>query len=494
MTLLSPLALLWLASVPVLLWLWRLAATRRRMHVPSLVPFERLLARPPRRRTRLLVNLLFWLQLAALIGLALALAHPVVTPRRAKTVLAILDTSASMDARQGSERAFERAARALTARIARKAPGDRWLVMTTSPVESITPQSTSDTAMLTQAVAGLRVAHLGGNLSTTVRIGLALLGDDPDEIVVVTDEPLPAEPPEDRVRWVQVGRPLPNVGIVGLDAQGPLCASSDARMAVTLHNFSDDESSVTIVASQRGERLADGRETIPPGARRTIALSIAPSVEGWVEVSLLDVRDGLEADNRAWIDIQRRATLPIQLSSHAASFTSTVSAWLDACPSLVWTTQPPSGAGPTVMITDHLQDLGSAVASAMVFLPPDDPRPMPSHWVVSAAHPIGAYLAPIEVVNVPLNLSADATSGVPVVSGLVNGRKVPLVVAEEREGRRIVWMRFDPSGHDAATPVVLAFFNSLRWLMGASSSRATGDPMMLTGFAPGAVRVQRPDG
>ena len=115
MSLLSPLALLWLGSVAALLWLWRLSATRRQTRVPSLVPFVHLLRRPPHRRSRLFINLLFWLQLAALIILAFVLAQPVWFRPATKTVLVIVDTSASMEARLRGPSAFTRAIRMETA-------------------------------------------------------------------------------------------------------------------------------------------------------------------------------------------------------------------------------------------------------------------------------------------------------------------------------------------------------------------------------------------
>ena len=131
MSFLAPWALLWLGSVPVLIWLWRLNATRRQTRISSLIPFEHLLRRPSRRRRRLVVNALFWLQLAALAGLALALAQPMLVRSRARTVLVILDTSASMGAERRGLQVFEEAKRTLLARIARASPGDRFFVVTT---------------------------------------------------------------------------------------------------------------------------------------------------------------------------------------------------------------------------------------------------------------------------------------------------------------------------------------------------------------------------
>jgi hypothetical protein len=55
-------------------------------------------------------------------------------------------------------------------------------------------------------------------------------------------------------------------------------------------------------------------------------------------------------------------------------------------------------------------------------------------------------------------------------------------------------MLVDPATGGDSTPLVLAFFNSLRWLMGSGSAETTGVPITLAGFHPGRVTVHRPDG
>jgi hypothetical protein len=495
MTLLSPLALLWLGSIPALLWIWRLASTHRQVRVPSLIPFERLLKRLPRRRTRLVVNTLFWLQLAALIGLTLALAQPILFQRRAKTILAVLDTSASMGAHARGPSAFEHAKQALLTEIARKAPTDQWFIMTTSPVAPLTLQPTGDTVALTRAVQALRVNHLGGNLSTTVRIGLALLATDPDETVVMTDEARPSDLSGEAVRWVRVGEPLANVAIVGLDAQGPLCHPSDARVIATIQNFSNETSTVMVAATQGGQRLAEARAEFAPRARESVSLVMPEGTEGWVEIALAVQGDGLGVDDRAWLDLCRPATPPIVVRSQSPAFKQTISTWLGACLALTWTVDGPRDSDPPLVITDREEDARSSAAAAMVFLRPTSVQPVVSHWVVSSGHPVGSYLAPVGAVAATLNLSAGpVSSGVPVVSALVNGRKVPVVVADERDGRRIVSMLLEPTGNHDSLPILLAFFNSLRWLTGSSERKTTGEPVTLSGFRPGTVRVHRPDG
>lgn len=526
MSFLAPWALIWLGSVPVLLWLWRLASTKRQIRIPSLVPFEHLVRRQARRRTRLVVNWLFWLQLALLIGLALALAQPILLRPRATTILAILDTSASMGARAGGRSTFERAKQQLQRQIEQKAATDQVFLVATSPPAPVLPQPTTDTNMLTRAIRALPVSHLDGNLATTVRIGRALLGGEPDTLIVVTDEPPPADRLPDNVQWVRVGEPQPNVAIVGFDAQGSLCAPAEARIVTTVQNFSDEPALIELAASQRGRGLSSTRAELAPHARVSVPLPIPSETEGELEIILEGPRDSLDVDNRAWFQMRRAATLPVVVHTQDVSFAQAMSRWLSACPAVSWTTTPPSDGGPYLLVTNQEEALslspapshplpvmaaghsgpagtppsadwqGVGPSAIMVFRSPRAPTPILAHWVVSPDHPIGAYLAPLEVVAARLDLSATAVSGsgIPVVSALVHGRKLPIIVAEERDGRRLVWCFLDPSGSQESTPMVLAFFNSLRWLMGSSHPPTVGEPLTLGGFEPGTITVRRPNG
>ena len=233
MRFLVPFALAWLLSIPVLVWLWRLASTRHHIRVPSLVPFEHLAKRSPRRRRRVIVNWLFWLQLAALASAALALAQPAIR-HHAATTLVIVDTSASMEAEGRGGSRWDQARRALKTRVARKSPTERWLLIATAPVVPLTPEPTSEGRVLARAIDDARVQRLGGNLSTAARLGRALLGGDPDRILVVTDEPPPQEPLPEMVEWVSVGQPRANAGIVGVDAQGAFCGRDAPRVVATI--------------------------------------------------------------------------------------------------------------------------------------------------------------------------------------------------------------------------------------------------------------------
>ena len=492
MSLLTPGGLLGLSALGVLLWLWRLASARREYRIASLIPFERLLQRPPRRRAHVIVNALFWLQAAAIAGLALALAQPIIRRRPASTALVIVDTSASMGSRRSGATAFERARRALLVRAAAKSPTEQWLIVTTAPSAAVTSEPTSDPLVLSKAVQAAHVADLGGDLAAAARIGLAMLSAAPDRILVATDEPkpeLPAAPRAVRTEWIGVGERATNVALVGVESRGPLCRASEARVVATVRNFSDELAQVTVTAQQSGHQLTAVHAELLPGAQQSLSLALPESAQGWIQVTLAGAGDSLAIDDSAWVEPRHLRTLPILLQVDDPGIQATVASWLSACEALVVTTNPES-AGAAVRITDRSDHI--AAAAELQIIPPAHPTPIRARWLIATDHPIGAYLAPVETVTAPVNLSAGERAGIPVAWVLMNGRKIPMLVAHDTAVRRVE-LYVSLAEPATSTPLILLFFNSVRWLVGESQPPTTGTPVVVNGFADGSVQVKRPD-
>ncbi len=497
MKLLSPFGLFALLSVPVLLWLWRLAASRRRLTVASLIPFEHLLKRPALHRSRLRRNLLFWLQLAALAGLAAALAQPVLERPPSRTILAILDTSASMAARRGGSSAFTDAQRALRRHLAAKRPTDQYFLMTTAPVAAVTSQPTADTAALLDLLRDLHPGDLAGNVATAVRLGTGLLGSPPSQLVVVTDEPAPSRPLPATVEWISVGRPLDNVAIVGFDAQGPLCGPEASRVVVTVQNFGGESAPVGVRIAQRGTQLAETRVILPPDARASVALALPDAIVGWVAVSLdVEARhDALAVDNAASIRVRQAEALPVVVLSQRPAFRQAIGRWLRACEGLVWMDGPVRPPLTVVAVTDDEELHGPHVVGALHLVGRDGSGPAATHWVVQEPHPIGAYLPSIQPVGMAWQApTASAWGDEPIVWALRDGLRQPLASVGVRDGRRIVSLALDPVAAAEAPAAILLFLNSLRWLMGQTELLHTGQPIVLPALPPGLITIHRPDG
>lgn len=500
MAFLSPLALLWLGSVPLLIWLWRLSTTRRQVRIPSLVPFEHLAKRPPRRRTRLAVNRLFWLQLAALIALALTLAGPVWFQRGGHTFLVIVDTSASLGARHGRADVLAHAARRLLGRLARTHPADQVFLMASAPITALTEQPQRDRAVIQRAIGELRVSHLPGNLATAARIGRALLGGRVDRTILVTDEPAPPETGPD-VEVLTVGGPLQNLAIVGLMTHGGFCSDEPARVVVTVENFSDQPASARVIAQQKGAEAAHAETSLPAGAQAQVSLTLPEGRDGWVDVRLEAERDALAVDNRASLFLHHAPTIPVAVVSNRAAFRDLVGRWLSACEGLMWTEGVPSSSPSAsddawIVVTDGNVPSDPRIVGALQWQAnPHTPQRHLMHWVVETDHPVGSYLSPVEqVATSTASQWLTVPFGEPVVWSLVEGERRPLVVAGESDGRKTVLAFMDPVGSAEPTPLLFLFFNSLRWLMESPDVVRTGEPLVVRDLSRGPVTVVRPDG
>ena len=475
MTFLSPLGFVWLGSLPVLAWLWRLASTRTRTIIPSLIPFEHLLAKASQRRKRLHVNLLFWLQALALMGVAAALAQPAIIPPRTAIRLVVLDTSASMGARLEGLSRFDRAMGLLRERLSQRTSSEQVFIMTTAPIAPLLPHPTGERAGLEHALRSVRVSRLGGSLNAAEQIGRSLLGRDPDETLVVTDEPPPlvAEWPSGRVagnvQWIDVGGPLPNVAIVGVDAGVSLCEQATPSVAATLHNFSDEPVEVVVRVRQGGASVATERVTLAPRAQATVPLTIPGGMDGVLDLALETDRDALAADNHAQVTVSRAAALPVVLRVQDPALSETLSSWMRACEPLQWSTELPTPSTSSVLLTDTPPPLPFRGRGAVLEFhrPADDAAPVAAHWMTLTDHPLGRYLPQVGRVSARLASAApgERITGVPVVAALVQGRRLPVLVADETGGRRVVRMFSDPVFSRQSHAAVLMFLNSLRWLM-----------------------------
>ena len=508
MSFLTPLGLFGLAAIPALIWIWRFASSQHRTVVPSLVPFEHLLRRVPSRRTRVFVNTLFWIQLAALWLLALALAEPALTGVPTRTTLVLLDTSASMAARSGGRSRFQQAQQDLIGRLERGHLGDRVLVMTTAPVARVSPEA-ADGSSLRQVIEEASVSDLSGNLSLAHRIGQTLLPAPPDNVLVWTDEQAPAIPSAGRVAFHSVGESAANAAIVGIDARESLCTPANSQVVVWVQNFSDAAQRVAVRVSQDGRRLGEESRTLEANGRASLAFQMPDGASGWLEVALSADHDALAVDNRAVVRLRGAEPLRVSVAAEHPEFLATIGRWLDACPRIAWSHADAAGgvsgdarARGDVLITDDPSWTASWPSPVLTFVPREagDPktaggaRPVALPWLVEPTHPIAEYLEPLETVPTLVTRSAEGSAGDPVIWAVAQGKRLPVVLASSTRGRRTVSCFFDPSAVSSTVTPVLVFFNSLRWLAASSGFAMTGEPLIVGPFERGTVRVTRPDG
>src|SRR5881409_1344945 len=228
MSFLSPLALsLFAVSVPLVL-LYFLKVRRRERTVSSLLLWHTAV-RDREASTffqRLHRDPLMLLQLLALLALALALARPVATVmgQGARKVVVVLDTSASMKARDVSPSRFEVARGGAAALVRGLGEGAEVMVIEAGVQPKVTAALARDRERALAAIRAAQARDLPTRVQEAVRTARALVAAEPRaEIHVFTDGAFALPEGEDtadaRVRWIGVGRQGSNVAITSLDPE-----------------------------------------------------------------------------------------------------------------------------------------------------------------------------------------------------------------------------------------------------------------------------------
>src|SRR5499425_1441977 len=192
MSFLSPLALAAFAlSLPLVL-LYFLKVRRRERRVSSLMFWEAV-QRDREASTffqRLQRDPLLILQILALLALSLALAKPVATVmgEGSRKVVVVLDTSASMKARDVSPTRFDAARGEASQLVRRLREGAEVMVLEAGVQPTVTAPMSRDRDRALSAIRSARARDLPNRLLEAVRTARALVGADPRaEIHVFTD-------------------------------------------------------------------------------------------------------------------------------------------------------------------------------------------------------------------------------------------------------------------------------------------------------------------
>jgi uncharacterized membrane protein len=497
---LSPLAFVALGLTLPLVLLYFLKVRRRERTVSSLMLWGAELRDREASAffQRLQRDPLLILQVLALIALSVALARPVVTVmgEGARKVVVVLDTSASMKARDVSPSRFEAARAEATAMVRRLGEGAEVMVIETGVQPNVVAALGRDRD---RALAAIRAAHardLPHRLTDAIRTARALVGADPRaEIYVYTDGAYAlASTPETsdpRIRWVQVGRGGRNVGITNLSIRRTYSGGFEYQAFVSLVNHSQEPASFDFTLLVDGRPLATKPLTLEPSVRRSIVLPFTHQAAGII-TARIDVADDLDTDNVAYAVLPPPKKIAVTLVSPGNLFLEKV---LKTDPNVALEVKTPDqyqgGMGEADVIVLDTTASTKVGAGRFIFVntvPPDVPlqvlgrmeQPAIMDW--DRAHPIMRH---VEFAKVAIE---DALRVRPLAAGraLVEAMSGPLIYALEEPDRKAVFIGFDLFKTDfplrVAFPLILS--NTLRWLHPAALDQsslqlAAGQPILL---------------
>jgi len=475
---LTPLAFAVLGVAAPLVLLYFLKVRRRERRVSSLMLWGAELRDREASAffQRLQRDPLLILQLLALLALALALARPVVTVtgEGARKVVVVLDTSASMKARDVSPSRFD---------AARSEP-------------HVTAALGRDRDRALSAIHAARPRDLPQRLPEALRTARALVGTDPRaEIHVFTDGAFvmgqTAEMTDPRIHWVGVGRRGYNVGIVSLAIRKTYYGGSGYQAFVSVVNHSPVAQTFDFALTIDDQTIAEKPLTLEPNVRRSIVLPFTHQGGGTVTAKI-GVSDDLATDNVAYAVIPPPKKIAVTLVSPGNLFLEKV---LRTDPTVALEVKTPEqyqgGMGDADVVVLDSSTPPKVGPGRYVFVntvPPDVPlevlgrieAPTVMDW--DRAHPVMRH---VEFAKVAIQ---DAMRVRPLAAGraLVEAVGGPLLYALEEPDRKAIFIGFDLFKTDfplrVAFPLILS--NTLRWLHPAALDQsslqlAAGQPILL---------------
>lgn len=531
MGLVNPGALIFVSlfAVLVLLYLWE--RIRRRVEVPSLLLWQAVHEDVVQAR-KFRPDWLFLLQLLLLAGLILGLARPYLSDGRslaaARRHIFVLDTSASMQAREGSTTRFDQARRALRQRVDALPSGDQAMLMTAAARPDVVVDFTRDHAQLLRALEEVDPTDSGTELDLALAVadGARQRVDAGTEVQLFTDVPasqLPARWRDEAERGdlsvLQFGGSDANLAITGLQIfQGRFQEARAARANVVVQNFSHQPGHGVLTVRLGDVPVMRTGFSIPARDVRAFAVPGFPG-PGRVVAELegqVDGDDALAADNRALGWVRPLAATRVLLVSAATPLVDELETVARATAGLQLATvtpdayDPEAAANADVVIFHRFVPPASPLAPALYVDPPSHNSLFAvagevhgvevldwndQHPAIGALRPLTAL--PIQRARVIL----PAEWQEPLLLSRTREREFPLAFAGELHGHRLACIAFDLEGERLLSSdnvnFLLFFLNLVSWLAPPSSDVTmvtTGTVLPLAGLPPVAVTATDPRG
>ncbi len=302
-----------LAAVPLVVYYF-FSKEHRDLSVPSLIFWRELLeGRPPtfaRRLVRFVRQPLFWIQLAILCVVCILLVEPIAGVQ-GKLVVFILDTSASMGAREKDGMRLDSARRRLVSTLDALPPEHPVALIAVGHVARLASGPEDGRTVLRARLAELTPSPVPTRLESAAHLLRFLEARMPlARAHVFTDRLPPAEgklPPA--VEWTTVGETGDNRGIVAVRVDSTLVAEGKRRVRAWVLNGSKEDREVVLVrhpatgaASEADSPAVEDmpRARIAAGGTAELAFDLPLAFRGPLALALAG-EDALAADDRVAI-------------------------------------------------------------------------------------------------------------------------------------------------------------------------------------------------
>ncbi len=484
-------------AVP-LVALYFLKLRRRRVVVPSLLPWhalrrsERLMS--PFQRLRR--HLLMFVQLLALLLLVLAFARPYLEggATDARSLVIVVDTTASMGADDRPPSRFEEARGRARRIVDGLAPGDEAMILAAGPSTEVMVPFTRDRAPLLAGLDRIALTEAEGGLEEALALATGLARTRPAvEVVVLSDggsrDLSGVRVAASRVRFEPVGESAANAGVVALDLRRSPSSELQRQLFVTVRSFGDAPATGSVEVTVGRELVGLRNVTLAPEEPVSLVFDLDASRAGVVEVTLDVAGDRLDADDHAFAVLSPLAAREVLL----VGADPLVARILAGDPRVSATVVAPDRVTPEQLadadcvlfagaVPDAVDGLDYAVLGPYPGSPVDFGEVVPTPKVVGwrRSHPVLRY-ARLDEVFVAQARSVVDPGG---LAAIVDGDGGPLVLAGTRSGGRVVQLAFDPLESDLPMRVAwpLLVLDTVGWLTedvaggGEASATRAGAP------------------
>ena len=513
MNFLAPTALLFAATLPVVVVFYLLKRKRVVQLVGSTLLWQKFLAETQASAPfqRLRHNWLLWIQLLLLLIAVLALARPYfsATSKGGRILVTILDGSASMQSTDDPPSRFEKARKQALQLVESMHPEDKMVVLLASGTTEVKQSPTGEKAALRRAIEASQPSDSPTRLGDALKLAETLVQNNTKaEIHLFSDgatETLADFESKDLpLVYHAAGTRHVNVGIVNLDVRSSPENPAQRAIFATIQNASTNEQPVR--AELVFENQVVGVKSLMLKPKESLPqVFLADQPRDGVFTLRLDVEDDLAVDNSASIVSLLPQPVKVLLVTAGNRFLEKA---LRAIPAVEF--------AKAAQLANDAEGFDMVVLDNV--LPQVWPKPnviavnlantnLFSSWSKADRPPIvdwkgsHALLRSVNFDNVAIAESLSVPAP-PWAISVVDSPSSPLLLAGELNRQRIIWIGFDTL--QSTWPLRISFpifiANAVEWLNPASDRAAqlsikSGDPFRLA-MAEGVVsaEITLPDG
>ena len=314
MALMNPIALLYALLIGALVLIHFRRRSRTTFWVSNLQLWQAASqareAQPMLERPR--ANWLLAVQVLFLVVVILALTQPVVWIRGAqpRTVVLVMDCSASMNARERGGTRFDLARAKARSLVDQLGGQDRVLLVEARSRPMMRAYAGSERAAVGRALKALYPTQAPSDVNEAVLLALASVRKgEPAEVFVFSDGTQDALLPDkslvDRVRYVQTGETDGNLAVTRLAVRSNPLSAYDSELFVEVTNLSSQPRECRLELRMVEAVLVDRTVSLAPREKKAYVAALPAGREGIIRATIR-ASDDFDVDNQAYAVAGRR--------------------------------------------------------------------------------------------------------------------------------------------------------------------------------------------